>query len=132
MMKGKRIWIVDDDEMQLFLMKTILSKSVNVLSTSYFKNGQEALEELLKVAYSPDHLPDIIFLDLQMPVMNGWEFLDAVEKKWVQHLDGIELYVVSSSVAEIDRTSAGSHHWVSGFINKPFEIDDLMAICEAA
>jgi CheY-like chemotaxis protein len=128
----KKVWIIDDDEVQLFLMARILGKTENISSTSYFKNGWEALEQLMKVIHTPEHLPDIIFLDLQMPVMDGWTFLEIAEQKWPQHLNSVTLYIVSSSVAQADKDRAHTHKWVSGFISKPFEPTGLKTICEAA
>ncbi|MBL0741403.1 response regulator [Chryseolinea lacunae] len=132
MIHQKKVWVVDDDDIQRFLMARILGKMESVSSISYFKNGWEALEQLMKAVHMPDLLPDVIFLDLQMPIMDGWSFLEIVEQKWSQRLNGLKLYIVTSSVAQADKDRAFAHKWVSGFITKPFEPAGLKAICEAA
>ncbi|WP_299438594.1 response regulator [uncultured Aquimarina sp.] len=75
MKKIRRILLVDDSEATIFFNKTILSKAGYADEILVAKNGLEALE-IIKSGV----IPEIIFLDINMPVMNGWEFLSEFQK----------------------------------------------------
>ncbi|GAA0730025.1 response regulator [Aquimarina litoralis] len=72
MRKLKRFLLIDDSKATTFFNKTIILKTEVVEEIAVAYNGKEALESL-----QSNSAPELIFLDLNMPVMNGWEFLDA-------------------------------------------------------
>lgn len=71
-----KAFIIDDDYLSIFVTKNVLALSNVIHDVKAFLSGAEALEALH--ACSDDNIPEIIFLDLNMPVMDGWEFLDAL------------------------------------------------------
>jgi len=89
-----------------------------------FKNGLEALEyfKIILTNMSEEKLPDIIFLDLNMPVMDGWEFLGEFIKIKNQFDKKITLYVVSSSIDPRDLERAKSFNLVTDYLIKPIEL----------
>jgi CheY-like chemotaxis protein len=115
----KNIYIVDDDKLFVFLTKKTIQATEFETHIKEFTDGQEAIEYLRQNAESQDKLPDIIFLDLSMPVMDGWEFLkeymmiEPIMKK------EIKLYICSSSISPHDVERAKSIAAVTDFIIKP-------------
>lgn len=87
-----------------------------------YKNGREAIDDLSRRIRSGEAFPEIILLDINMPVMNGWEFLDALSQEATATF---RLYVVSSSVNPEDIRRAESYPIVSGFISKPLPPEAL-------
>lgn len=77
MVKYKKILLVDDDETSNFLNELLIKGMDMVEDVSIASNGQEALDYL---KHEPNSAPQVIFLDLNMPVMDGFEFLEAFEK----------------------------------------------------
>ena len=75
-MKNKKLIMVDDDEIFIYLTKKAID-SVNIVDLiKVFGNGLDAIDFLKAHAHKPEELPEIIFLDLSMPIMDGWQFLE--------------------------------------------------------
>lgn len=87
-----------------------------------FNNGQEALDFLLS---RPEEKPDLIFLDLNMPIMDGWGFLDEGQAKITK--SPTKVAILTSSISEEDRTKAKDYNCVSCFLKKPLDIEELIS-----
>jgi len=117
--------IIDDDKIYVNLVKKIIeikNLSENLL---IYKNGKEALDyfkDIMENTTDEDKLPDIIFLDLNMPVMDGWEFLNEFIKIKNSLNKKITLYVVSSSIDPRDLERAKSFNLVTDYLIKPIEL----------
>ena len=72
----KNLILVDDDEIVVYLTKRLVAKTNLVELTEVFGNGRDVMDYLIENYNNPDLLPEVIFLDLFMPVMDGWEFLE--------------------------------------------------------
>ena len=127
-MKNKKICIIDDEEIIQFIVKTILQNLDDNLSLLSYKNGEEALLALKDM--EQDDLPDIILLDINMPVMGGWQSLDEFIKMKPKHDKKIAIYILSSSTAPGDKIRAKVYKDIIGYINKPIEADTLKKITE--
>lgn len=112
--------IVDDDELCLFMHKTILEMERFHDAPVVLNSGEKALNFINQ---SAGINPIILFLDINMPVMNGWDLLDTIEKEGIDK----EVYVVivTSSVDVKDREKAFSYRRVIDFVEKPFDIGVL-------
>lgn len=123
----EKIFLIDDDQFYLFSMKRMIE--INQLSKSIveYKNGLEAITSLKNtLANSSTHdLPDVIFLDINMPIMNGWEFMEAYETLVDGISKPIKIYMVSSSIDENDRKKAKAYKSVTDYIIKPVSISYL-------
>lgn len=130
--KNKITCIIDDDEIYLFSVKKVIE--VNQLSDTVleFRNGQDALDFFLESAGRKQELPDVILLDINMPVMNGWEFIEAFRKIKPTLPKEIMLYVVSSSVDRQDVEKAKSFTSVNDYLMKPLTVSQLKNIYAAA
>ncbi|MEW7277193.1 response regulator [Aquimarina sp. 2201CG1-2-11] len=118
--------IIDDDPIFVFGIKKVMELINFSDSIMVFKNGQEALDNLKPIILSKEELPDIILLDLNMPVLDGWQFLDEFIKIPCEKI--IIIYVVSSSIDPEDILRAKSYQGVSDYIVKPITIERLKEV----
>ena len=126
MQNFKLTYLIDDDQIFVFVLKKLLQKSQRFDNVETIINGLEAIE-ILKSAYdSPEGLPDIIFLDLNMPVLDGWQFLDEVEK--LPFKDQLKIYIISSSIDSKEIEKAKEYKSVKSFVSKPVNLEWLLNI----
>jgi CheY-like chemotaxis protein len=111
--------LVDDDDIFQFLTSEIIRTTDLVNQIKIFSNGSEAIDFLKKVKDYPAKLPDIIFLDLFMPIMDGWGFLNEFILLRPNLKKKITIYIVSSSIDPADLQRAKSFSDVTDFIIKP-------------
>jgi CheY-like chemotaxis protein len=123
------ILIIDDDEIFIFLTKKILQSSGMVESISICRSAIEAIELLHTVEHK---WPDLIMLDLNMPGMNGWEFLQHYQSLIPGMKKLPRLYVVSSSIADNDTERARKIKGVDGYIAKPLTTESIREILKKA
>lgn len=119
------ICIIDDDEIyQLFTKKAIsrFGKPFTILS---YVNGREAILDFTRKLQESESLPDLILLDINMPVMDGWQFMEAFESMKAQVPKNIQIYIVSSSIAPGDIDRATNNPSISGFVSKPLDVATL-------
>lgn len=124
------VCIIDDDIIYHFLAKEEIAYTNMVEKIMFFSNGDKAIQFLTTTLDNNDLalLPDIIFLDINMPVMDGWEFLEAYARLKPRLGKKITIYVVSSStdIRDYDRARAISE--VSDYIIKPISGSQLQKI----
>lgn len=122
--KSRHIHLIDDDQPFCFIARKILFRSNLDADMQISINGKAALEYLEFVSKSPElRYPDIIILDINMPVMNGWDFLNDFRKLKQQFDEQIPVLVLSSSVDPEDKKKALSYDEVSDYISKPLTIE---------
>jgi len=114
--------LIDDDEITNHIHQTVISAWEGAkVHVHIFNKAKEALATLTRSKTEKGSLPDYIFLDLNMPEMNGWEFLDQYEK-----LDlGVPIFVLSSSINSGDKERAIGYSAVEGYITKPLNTEIL-------
>lgn len=127
-MKERIIWVVDDDPIYQIIMKKIISKSSLFSSICSFTNGKEAIIALKKIIKTNEIFPDIILLDIEMPVMDGWGFMDEIAVLKSQITTEIQIYMSSSSIAIEDIERAKNNSCILGYMSKPISLDDLIKI----
>lgn len=122
--------IIDDDNMYVNLVKKIVEAKNLCKNLMVFQNGKEALTYFEAILTNLDKktIPDIIFLDLNMPVMDGWEFLENFTKIKNKLEKTITLYIVSSSINPVDIERAKSINTVKDYLIKPVTLKELEAI----
>ena len=95
-------------------------------------NGKFAIDELAEIQrQDPSKLPDYILLDINMPIMNGWEFLDEYKRLNIDPLGKSKIYIISSSVFSNDINKARSYPLVKNFISKPLSVEKIKEMLAA-
>lgn len=132
--KIKRILLVDDDQILNFLHSRLFEKTGIVEQVDIALNGREALDYLAKginkreAEQETDIQPEIILLDINMPVMDGWEFLEEYKKLGNTKRHGIMVVMLTSSLNPDDREKAKQYEEITTFINKPLSIPMIQEI----
>jgi CheY-like chemotaxis protein len=121
------VWIIDDDTVSRFLTRKILEiRSQQSLDIIEFSSAREAIKAVDKLRSLP---PDVIFLDIDMPHMSGWDFLDYLEKE--EKLRSSRIAMLASSGNHDDSNRALSYDRVNLYFQKPLKIEhikDLMLL----
>lgn len=117
--KYKSVLLVDDSEIDNFVNKKLISKTQFAKDTYEKLNAKSALEFLQKESANPENLPDIIFLDIMMPIMDGFAFLNEFEKLPESVRKKCKIVMLSSSESFKDLNRANSNKYVKKFLNKP-------------
>ena len=120
--------IIDDDAIFIYGTKRIMEEVDFCEDILVFNNGQDALDEFNKLTSAGKELPSIIFLDLNMPIMNGWEFLEEFTKIENNNKEKVIVYIISSSVDPRDLERVGNYEIIHNYILKPFSAKDLQSI----
>jgi CheY-like chemotaxis protein len=126
MMKNKlpaRVLVIDNDEINRFIATKLLARVSPGTVVDSCNNGHEALELLRIATENNDKFPEYILLDLTMPVMDGWEFLDEYEKLYIKK--PVSVIVLTSSIFQRDMDRAQKHAVPAQFISKPLTSEYL-------
>jgi len=124
------ILLIDDDGTTNFLHKIIIQETGLAEKVVAVQSGKEALEYLEKKEDGEYPRPDLIFLDINMPAMNGWEFLEEYNKL-DQSLKGqIMIVMLTTSINPDDETKAQDIDLIDGFLSKPLTEEMLAEIIE--
>jgi CheY-like chemotaxis protein len=128
-----KVMIIDDDEVNNFVAQKLIDKTKLPVQIEFCENGRTALDSLIQYCNQDTRLlPDCIFVDLTMPVMNGWAFLEEFDMLPFQALSNCKLYVVTSSILKSDEKYARQFKQVDGFVQKPVSVDTLGEIFSGA
>src|SRR5690606_12171571 len=119
-MDVKTVLLIDDDNAFLYLTTVFIKKLYPALTIHTAMNGEVAIQLMEKIQ------PDIVFLDINMPVMNGWEFLEALTANEVKV--NYPIFITSSSIDPEDKKKSKHHHLIYDFIEKPLNPDKIRNI----
>jgi CheY-like chemotaxis protein len=122
------LYVVDDDVMYQYIARQIIESTSMVKQISLFSNGREAIDALESHADSTMELPDLILLDLMMPVCDGWGFLKGFEEMKSRLHKSIPIYIVSTSFNPLDVDRAKTIGDVTGYMVKPITRDKFVEI----
>lgn len=126
MSKLKIACIIDDDPIFIFGLKKVMNSVDFSEEVLVYKNGEDALENLIAIKDDKGALPEVILLDLNMPIMDGWQFLDEFTQVKVDKK--ITVYIVSSSIDPLDYEKTKKYSHIENYIIKPVQTDDLKTI----
>jgi two-component system, chemotaxis family, chemotaxis protein CheY len=124
--------LVDDDKIfQLTASKTLIATQLTN-KILQFENGEEALDFIRSNLDNKSGLPDYIFLDINMPFVDGWMFLDDYVKLKSKLPKPMTIYMVSSSIDPRDINRAKSHADVSDYVIKPVTREKFLELLSKA
>lgn len=128
MAKFSQVLLVEDDPITILVCERILKMTGFADEVLTCRDGLEAKDYLTRQLDTGARVPQIIFLDINMPVMNGWEFLAEFDK--MKHRFQVQppIYILSSTVDPEDFRKAEAHQSVKTFISKPLVKDHLEVI----
>lgn len=116
---SKKVLLIDDDPVTNMINTKLIMREFNFIVEAY-TNAQETLVHLQNlITSSPEKIPDIIFLDINMPVMDGWQFLDEFQNLPAVLLEKTKIFMLTSSIDADDMLKAKAYSSVSDFISKP-------------
>lgn len=120
------IYIIDDDQLSIKLMSMLILRNEFCEKINSFLNPETALAELTENCDNIANLPDMILLDLNMPILDGWQFLDEFIHLPLQK--EIPIFIVTSSIDPADKEMAKKYAMVKSYIVKPINAEKLKAI----
>lgn len=126
--KYKSVLLVDDSYIDNLINRKILDNGNFAESITVIESPKEAYQYIRDLYLEGKALPEVIFLDLRMPIMNGFEFLKALTEFPDLGPDKIKIYVLTSSLDPKDIRRVKENHLVSRFIGKPLTSQILQEI----
>ena len=124
--KFELIYIIDDDAIFVKITTRLLQLAGICDNFLVFKNGQEALDYIKPRLVNSEPLADMILLDINMPVMDGWEFLDNLKN--VPNSEKLNINLISSSIDPVDIQKAESYDLIKNFLTKPISVDKVKSL----
>ncbi|WP_281502604.1 response regulator [Arenibacter sp. F20364] len=130
MSNSLNVCIVDDDDIYQFTMVKTLKSLRLAENIMTFSDGEEALDFMLDNLHNDKELPDVIFLDIDMPIMDGFQFMEEYVKLKPSLGKKITIYMVSSSVDPVDIERAKKISEIADYMVKPITHNQLRNIVE--
>lgn len=124
----RKVYLIDDDDIFVLLTKKTILKVSADTEVEVFSDGYQAITHLWEIKDRKEQLPAIIFLDLNMPIMDGWGFLDEYQAIYSFMAAHTKLYIVSSSISPHELERAKNIIAVTDFIIKPLVKEKFLDI----
>ncbi len=123
-MSNRVICIIDDDKIYQFASSKLLKKYHSDIDVICFDDGMNGLDFLRENASNLANIPDVLLLDINMPVIDGWTFLDILMKEIPAVTEKMRIYIVSSSIDTRDLEKVKEYDIVKEYLVKPLNSDD--------
>ena len=130
-MRVRKVFLVDDDFIFREAAEVLITSSGLTENVLHFENGLEAFNKLVALSETPEHLPEIMLLDINMPVMNGWELLEELRMEKSIIRDTIQIHILTSSIAPEDLNLSKQYEFIDGYITKPLTRADLKKLSQS-
>jgi CheY-like chemotaxis protein len=130
MKKVDTICVIDDNDVYQFVMKNSISKLNPNIKILAYLNGEEGIESIKEMIAKNEPLPDVILLDINMPIMDGWEFMNEFIKIKFQIPQVMPIYLTTSSLDASDIDKAKRYEDITGFLSKPIDRHTLLKITQ--
>lgn len=119
--------VIDDSKLDCFIAEKIIRNTGKSESIKSFLQAQDALE-FIKMSPAEENVHTIMLVDIQMPVMNGFEFVEAFEQLPGDIVQNYSIYIISSSINDNDLKRVHSYISVKQFLNKPLTSNNLSVL----
>ena len=117
--------LIDDEEVFNFIHTQVIQLLEPNAAIKDIQSSSNALQYIKETMNKPDQSPDVIFVDINMPEMNGFELMDEIQKLSSSFTKMPHIYMVTSSLFESDRKRAGQYSILKGFMEKPIAAADV-------
>lgn len=119
----KLAYVVEDDPVTSIITELIIKKNLLCGEVQTYVNGQAAFDQLTAALQEGEDIPDLILLDLNMPLMDGWEFLDAFTSLPIA--EKVCVFVLTSSIHPDDIEKSKFYKEVKGYFSKPLDTSNV-------
>ncbi|WP_158642964.1 response regulator [Mucilaginibacter ginsenosidivorax] len=127
-----KIMVIDDGELDSIIFKLVVKRVLHNSNIESCNSGLTAINRLkFLIEKQPNELPDYIFLDIMMPLMDGWEFLLEYKKLKIEPIYKSKIYMLSSSIDRDNILKSLSNPWVEAYLAKPIDVPTLKSIFQA-
>jgi len=126
-----RFMVLEDDDIFMELNQRVINRSGLASELVCFEYAQRGLDEIRQRIAHGTAVPDFLLLDLRMPVLNGFEFLEKLKEMPQQPLERLKIHLLTSSLDENDISRAFSYPHVYGFLSKPLSAKKLDQVVSA-
>lgn len=123
----KQICVIDDDHIYQVIIEKIIRRTEIFVKNTAFTNSINAFEKFKDPEFT---LPHLILLDINMPQMDGWQFINELSIHRPNLKNETRIYIVTSSISSADKLKASSFEEISGFLSKPVSVQKLKEIVE--
>lgn len=124
-MNNLSFFLIDDDEIFQFIMKNTIAEISPDIKIKFFSDGEKGMDFLKQNLGAATNLPDIILLDVNMPFMDGWEFLKEYKSLQIQIKKDVNIYLLTSSNNPHDIALAKEISELSGYLVKPISKEGI-------
>ncbi|HWD89842.1 MAG TPA: response regulator [Mucilaginibacter sp.] len=126
----KKLVVIDDDPIDHFLIKHMMRGNEYFDTTTYAVDGSLILDYIEENGNKPEKLPDVILLDLNMPMFTGWDFLERMQAISSAVKKNIKVHVLTSSLRVEDSEHAEQYPFVRSVISKPLTPNTIEKITQ--
>lgn len=120
-----KLLTVDDEVINNLIFRRIAERNEEVDQIIEFTSGLEMVDYIKNSDMLESSMPDFIFVDINMPLMNGWQLIDKLSQEHHEKIKNSKIFILSSSVNNADLIMAENHPFVEGYIVKPFSPEKL-------
>jgi CheY-like chemotaxis protein len=123
------ILLIEDSAIDSVIFKLLIKRSLGNPVIETCSNGVAAIDRLTQLhSQNKELMPDYIFLDLTMPVMDGWEFMDEYHRLNIDPMHKTKIYVLSSSICKTDISKSLANPRIENFLSKPFDFGKIKSV----